>query len=48
VTWINGNDWQFEQPARRTQFRTAIANALIALAVWIVPTTHSRHTTINA
>ena len=48
AAWINEKDWQFEQPARRTQFRTVIANALIVLAARLVPTTHSSQPTINA
>jgi hypothetical protein len=39
ATWINGNDWQFEQPAKRHPARATVAKALIALAMAVTPTT---------
>ncbi len=39
AAWINGNDWQFEQPAQRHPVRAPVAKALIALANAVAATT---------
>ncbi len=39
AAWINKNDWQFEQPAKRHPVRATVAKVLIALANAVAPTT---------
>jgi hypothetical protein len=39
AAWINANDWQFEQPAKRHPARAMVAKVLIALANAVAPTT---------
>ncbi len=38
AAWINANDWQFEQPAKRHPVRATVAKALVALAARVAPT----------
>ncbi len=39
AAWINGNDWQFEQPAKRHPMRASVAKVLIALTTAMAPAT---------
>jgi len=38
AAWIDGNDWQFDQPAKRHPARATVAKALVALAARVAPT----------
>lgn len=39
MAWVNENDWQFEQPARKYRVREAIAKVLISVAQALTPAT---------
>jgi hypothetical protein len=42
MAWINENDWQIEQRAKRYPVRQAVAKVLIALATRLMPPTPRR------
>ena len=44
AAWVNANDWQFAKREKRYRMRQAVANALIALAKTLAPTTQDART----